>query len=244
MKDNYTIFILCKDFSNRTNEYAKILSQKNISHYIICDLCSIEDDEQLLSDGFSNLTRSPYIKKPSAWDKSFYKIVQSNLLEQYDYFYFIEDDVYSKNYEALISFVDEAQSIFTVDFITKKIRPKSHNSQWKHWQEDYVNEFSNPHQSFNPLCRLSKVLIEKILHYREQHKLFNFHEILFASLCLEHNLSYINYIESSILNKYIGNFRYNPILLESDITDHLIYHPVKDSKSDREKGVVSLDKRR
>jgi hypothetical protein len=242
--NNFIVFILCKDFSHKSNEYAKALSQKNIEYRIICDLCSIEDDSQLLSDGFYNLTRSPYIKKPSAWDKSFYTIVQYNLLEQYDYFYFIEDDVYSKNYETLISFITDAQSIFTVDLITKKIRPKSNHPKWQHWKEDYINQFNNPHQSFNPLCRLSKTLIKKILSYREQHNLFNFHEVLFASLCLEHNLSYINYIESSILNKYIGNFRYNPIMVESDISDHLIHHPVKDSKSDREKGIVSLDKRR
>jgi len=244
MNNNYIVFILCKNFSNRSNEYAEALSQKDIAYRIICDLCSIEDDSKLLSDGFYNLTRSPYIKKPSAWDKSFYSIVESDLLKQYNYFYFIEDDVYSKNYESLTSFISDAQSISTVDFITKKIRPKSHYPQWKHWQEDYINEFSDPHQSFNPLCRLSKTLIEKILYYRKHHNIFNFHEILFASLCLEYNLSHMNYIENSILNKYIGNFRYNPIILESDIKDNLIHHPVKDSKSDREKGIVSLDKRR
>jgi len=241
---NYLIFVLCKDISDRSIEYAKILSQKNISCRIICDLCSIDSDQKLLSSGFFNLTRSPYIKKPSSWDKSFYTIAQEDLLDKYDYFYFIEDDVYSKNYETLISFIMDAQSEFSVDFITKQIRPKSHHPQWKHWQEDYTNEFSNPSQSFNPLCRLSKRLIEKILLYKEQHKFFNFHEILFASLCLEYNLSYINYIENNILNKYIGNFRYYPIMIESDIHDILIHHPVKDSKSDREKGVVSLDKRR
>jgi hypothetical protein len=244
MNNNYIVFILCKDLSDRTNEYAKILSQKNIPYYIICDLCTISDDEKLLSTGFFNLTRSPYIKKPSAWDKGFYTVSEYNLLEQYDYFYFVEDDVYSKNYETLISFIKDAQSEFSVDFITKQIRPRSHHPQWKHWQEDYTNEFSNPSQSFNPLCRLSKALIEKILLYKEQYKSFNFHEILFASLCLEHNLSYINYIENNILNKYIGNFTYYSIMIESDINDILIHHPVKDSKTDREKGVVSLDKRR
>jgi len=244
MNNNYIVFILCKDFSDRSNNYAKILSQKNIHYKIICDLCSIQNDSYLLSNGFYNLTRSPYIKKPSAWDKSFYTISESDLLTKYDYFYFIEDDVYSENYEALISFISDAQNTFTVDFITKKIRPKSHHPNWKHWNEDYIDEFKFPSQSFNPLCRLSHNLITKIIEYKNKYNQFNFHEILFASLCLEHNLSYINYIENNILNKYIGNFRYNPIMVESDISDHLIHHPVKDSKSDREKGVVSLDKRR
>jgi hypothetical protein len=244
MSNNYIVFILCKDFSNRSNEYVKILSQKNIPHQIVCDLCSIDNDQKLLSTGFFNLTRSPYIKKPSAWDKSFYTIVQDDLLKNYDYFYFIEDDVYSKNYETIISFIMDAQSTFTVDFISKKIRPKSHHPQWKYWKEDYINEFTNPSQSFNPFCRLSSRLINKILDYKNIHNQFNFHEILFASLCLEYDLSYINYIENDILNRHIGSFRYRPIMVESDIRDSLIYHPVKDYKSDREKGVVSLDKGR
>jgi hypothetical protein len=244
MSHNYIVFILCKDFSNRSDEYVKILSQKNIPYQIVCDLCSIDNDQKLLSTGFFNLTRSPYIKKPSAWDKSFYTIVQDDLLKNYDYFYFIEDDVYSKNYETIISFIMDAQSTFAVDFITKKIRPKSHHPQWKYWKEDYINEFTNPSQSFNPFCRLSNRLINKILDYKNTHNQFNFHEILFASLCLENDLSYINYIENNILNKYIGSFRYYPIMVESDISDPLIYHPVKDSKSDRQKGLVSLDKRR
>jgi len=55
---------------------------------------------------------------------------------------------------------------------------------------------------------------------------------------------YPNNIDDSLLNTYIGNIRYYPIMTESEINDELIYHPVKDSKSDREKSIVSLDKRR
>ena len=238
------VLILCKDRSKKIISLENSISSNHTDFLTVCDSLTLNLDKKLLDAGFYNMTRSPYIKKPSAWDKAFYTISYNELYNKYNYFFFIEDDVYSKNYETLISFIMDAQSEFSVDFITKQIRPKSHHPQWKHWQEDYTNEFSNPSQSFNPLCRLSKRLIEKILLYKEQHKFFNFHEILFASLCLEYNLSYINYIENNILNKYIGNFRYYPIMIESDINDILIHHPVKDSKSDREKGVVSLDKRR
>lgn len=240
MSNNYIVFVLCKDFSNRSNEYVKILSQKNISYRIICDLCSLDNDQKLLSNGFFNLTRSPYIKKPSAWDKAFALIDEYNFVKQYDHFYFIEDDVYSKGYSSLVSFILDAESNYRVDFITKKIKSQSHHPKWRHWKEDYINSLGKPHQSFNPLCRLSNKLISKILDYKNTHNTFNFHEILFASLCLENNLSYINYIDDPILKKYIGQFSYTPILTVEDINDDLIYHPVKESKQDREKNLISM----
>jgi hypothetical protein len=239
MNNNYIVFVLCKDFSNKSNEYIKTLLQKNIPHRIICDLCSIDNDQKLLSTGFFNLTRSLYIKKPSAWDKSFYTIIEDGLLKKYDYFYFIEDDVYSKNYSSLVSFILDAESNHTVDLITKKIKPQSDHPKWRYWKEDYIKNLSNPHQSFNPLCRLSNRLINKILDYKNTHNKFNFHEILFASLCLENNLSYVNYIDDPILKKYIGKFSYAPILTMENINDDLIYHPVKESKQDREKNLMS-----
>ena len=79
--------------------------------------------------------------------------------------------------------------------------------------------------------------MEKIIQYKKNNGKFNFHEILIASLCLEYNLTYINYIEHEILKKYIGNLNYNPIITIEEIADDLIHHPVKESKDFREKGL-------
>lgn len=233
--NNFIVILLCKEISYKINLFIGKLIEKHIDYKIICDYCSLDKDDEIKSLGFVNLTRSPYIKKPSAWDKAFYTIHNENMIEKYKYFFFIEDDVYSKQYESIIQFILDAQRVFNVDFITKKIRPKSHHPSWQHWKEDYIFYLKYPSQSFNPFCRLSSSLITKIFEYQKKYQQFNFHEILFASLCLENNMTYINYIESSILNKYIGNFKYNPILLDEEITDNRIYHPVKNSKSDREK---------
>lgn len=234
---DYLVLILSKDKSKKTNTLCEKLENENISYKNICDSCTIDSDEIIKNLGFTGLTRSPYIKRPSAWDKAFHFVQNNNLTASYKYFFFIEDDVYSKNYTSLLKFIIDA-NIFTVDLITKQIRPKSHHPKWKHWQENYVNELKAPHQSFNPLCRLSSKLITKIIEYKNYHGTFEFHEILIASLCLENNFSYINYVESSILKKYIGQFRYNPILTVEDLLDDLIYHPVKPSKDEREKSIV------
>ena len=237
------VLLLCKNITENIKLLSSQLDKNNIPYTIICDDCSIHTDNMLIAQGFTDLTRSPYIKKPSAWDKSFYEIHNNKLTSLYDYFLFIEDDIYSKDCESIINFINDI-SKYSEDLITKCVRPKSHHPTWKHWNEEYINSLKYPSQSFNPLCRLSKKLVKKIIQYRDNNQKFNFHEVLIASLCLEYDLTYINYIEDEALKKYIGNINYTPILLTKDIKDALIHHPVKDSKSDREKGVVSLDKRR
>jgi len=244
MTTNFIVFILCKNISDRIETFSQILRLNHIEYSIICDDCSIKDDLSLLNQGFYNLTRSPYIKKPSAWDKSFYSIDKYAWLEKYQYFYFIEEDVYSKDYHTIVSFILYAQKLVNIDFLSQKIKPKSHHPTWKHWKEDYISHLKSPHQSFNPLCRLSSKLIKQVLEYKLIHNQFNFHEILFPSLCIEHNMTHLNYMEDEKLQKYVGYIRYNPIILENDISDNLIYHPVKYSKSDREKSIVPLDERR
>jgi hypothetical protein len=232
------ILLLCKQRNQNIIAFENILIEQKIQFRTICDLCTLDQDNFLLNTGFSNLTRSEYIKKPSAWDKAFYAIYNNELLDMYNYFFFIEDDVYSKNYKSIINFFNDSIQ-YKEDLITKCVRPKSHHPTWRRWEEEYVNDFKYPSQSFNPLCRLSKTLVEKIIQYRTYNNKFNFHEILIASLCLEYNLSYINYIEDEILKQHIGNFTYAPIYTTEDIIDDLIHHPVKESKDSREKSVGS-----
>ena len=233
MKYDNTLIIL---MTKKTNDIIKLFEHKlnelKLHNIVVCDDCTLLEDYVIKNQGYYNLTRSPHIKKPSAWDKAFYRINSDRLLNKYDYFFFIEDDVYSKDYDLLIKFIIESIS-FDEDLITKEIRPRSHHPTWKYWKEEYINKLTYPHQSFNPLCRISKRLIETIIEYKENNGKFEFHEILFSSLCLENNLSYINYIKNETLKKYIGNIICNPIFTSDDISDNLIYHPVKKTKKER-----------
>ena len=233
MKYDNTLIIL---MTKKTNDIIKLFEHKlnelKLHNIIVCDNCTLCEDDVIKNQGYYNLTRSPHIKKPSAWDKAFYRIKSDLLLNKYDYFFFIEDDVYSKDYDLLIKFIIEAIN-FNEDLITKEIRPRSHHPTWRYWKEEYINKLTHQHQSFNPLCRISKRLIETIIEYKENNGKFEFHEILFSSLCLENNLSYINYIKNETLKKYIGNIVCNPIFTSEDISDNLIHHPVKKTKTER-----------
>lgn len=234
------VVILSSKQSVKIDYFCEKLKKENLSYVNICDFCTLNLDQELLTLGFTNLTRSPYIKKPSAWDKAFYFVSNNDLTKLYDYFFFIEEDVYSTDYTNIIKFILDSNDFYSHDLLTKLIRPQSHYPTWKHWKEEYVKEFKFPSQSFNPICRISKTLLLNILDYQKKHSKFNFHEIIFPSLCLENNLSYLNYIENKTLNKYIGKIQYNPIITEDMIPDTLIYHPVKDSTDEREKSKSRL----
>jgi hypothetical protein len=220
------VLILCNQYCQNIIDFEKALLQNNIDYIVVCDSCTLDQDKNLLANGFYNLTRSPYIKKPSAWDKSFNIISKKFLEYEYKYFFFIEDDVYSKKHNYIIKFILESTKLDS-DLITHNIKSINHSPNWKHWKEEYIKLLKNPHQSFNPICRLSTKLVKKILEYQNTYKKFDFHEILIASLCLENNLTYTNYLEHDILKTLIGHIRYNPILIEKNIFDDKIYHPVK-----------------
>jgi hypothetical protein len=223
---NTLIVVLCKNRSNHIELLVDKLKQNNFSHTVVCDDCSIDIDQHLISNGFINLTRADHIKKPSAWDKAFYQIYQQQLLSSYDHFFFIEDDVYSTNYDSLIDFIKECNK-YDSDLITKSVRKQSHFPLWKRWKEQYISELLTPRQSFNPICRLSKGLIEKIFQYRDAINKFNFHEIIFASLCVQYNLTYIEYINEVKLKTYFGSMAFEPIFTFETIPNNLINHPVK-----------------
>jgi len=229
----YTL-ILSNDLigNNNNNLLDSLLKQNNIDSKIIADQETLELDEKIKSDGFYNLTRSPYIKKPSAWDKAFYYLSKNNLLDSYSHFFFIEDDVYSKEYDSVVKFIVEAKN-YNVDFITKQIRLNNHYSTWRYWKEDYVKLLKSPHQSFNPICCLSSQLVKLILNYKDQQGSFNFHEVLFASLCKEYSLTYLEYMNVEGLSKHIGKITYRSINTKEDILDEKIYHPVKKNKDAR-----------
>lgn len=233
--NKYLVLLLSKNKSQKIDELQDTLINHNIPTINICDKFMYLDHKKLIEEGFYNLTRAHYINNPSAWDKSFYFISENNLINTYDYFIFIEDDVYSKNHITFINLLQKIEANFTTDLITQSIRPKSNDNPWNRWSESYVRKFENPRHSLNVLCRLSSRLIKTILDYKDINFSFNFHEILFASLCLENNFTYTNYVDEKEINQYIGTIRPDPLIVPENIKDDLIYHPVKFPYNFREK---------
>lgn len=209
------------------NKYTeKLNNELDIDSVVIAD--SDYSDEEMMSIGFHDMTRM--VKRPSAWDKAFYHLAIYDIVFQYDYFYFIEDDVYSKDidtFNKLILFLD---SKIDSDLITHEILSKDESKDWMWWGYaiKFLNEnFINHHKSFNPICRLSNKLIEQIFYFRVDKNRFFFHEILFPSLCVDKGLNMDNIFEIPEIENFISSIKYRPLIQEDTITDNKIYHPVK-----------------
>jgi hypothetical protein len=162
------------------------------------------------------------VKKNSSWDKSIYYIESLNLIEKYDYFYFIEDDVYSKNFQTF-SFLFDILNTYNHDFISHDIVSFEKSLKWNWWKK--YRKYKA--KSYNPFCRLSKKMLELVMVFLKDNKKLIFHEVLFASLAYEHELQTLNLNEIDQYNNIFGTFQYRPLINIKDISDDKIYHPVK-----------------
>jgi hypothetical protein len=226
---------LCLFLCRNRTKYLSDLYQKlkkNIDVYFVCD--NEIDSKQVLRNNFTDLNRltsdvldlNKY--KITAWEKSFFYIHKNNLINKYNNIYFIEDDVYSKNFDTY-SHLIKYWNTLDHDFISSAIKSKQQDAGWSWWSQDteYERYFQNPYRAFNPLCRLSSRLIEYILEFRKQNNKFYFQEILFSSIVVENKLNYIDYNFDKDSNKYIGKIHFRPKILPALITDNKLYHPVK-----------------
>jgi hypothetical protein len=98
------------------------------------------------------------------------------------------------------------------------------------WWEDKNNwdTFSKPYKSFNTISRISSKLIQRIIDYQKKYQKFSFHEILFMSLCVENNYSFIDYEKQDDLKQFIDINTIIPALSDTQIKyDNKLYHPYK-----------------
>jgi hypothetical protein len=217
------------------NNYFLILTRE---HNLFTDrLSTLSDNTTVISDemisdletkkqGFIGCTG--VIKQPSAWDKSLHFIEQYNLFDHHDYFYFIEDDVYSRNMNTFFTLINLLNNE-TSDFVSSGINSKEDSRNWWWWKRlsDHVVYFKDPHRSLNPLCRLSSKLVKICLDFKSRYNKLYFHEIMFPSLCAENNMKYLDIRKNSKLNIFFKQFSFRPIIDISTIDTDLIYHPVK-----------------
>jgi hypothetical protein len=135
MTNNYQVIMICKGRSLYTSLLFKYFKNNNIDCKIIYDypiknfqnqdiICY--DDFDLVKDGFSNLTMLDRIKKPGAWEKAFYYLKDNQC---YDYYYIMEDDVYSGNLNIFVEFFKKTEK-YKSDLIAVDIYSQEEDIDW------------------------------------------------------------------------------------------------------------------
>jgi len=207
--------------SRRNNSYIQSLSA-NICNTTIINDCDYTD-QSCIDSGFNKLTHT--VKSPCAWDKAFLYIYTNwDKLKDVDYFYFIEDDVYTSDPQTFVDLISEASDL-NYDLLSHWITSKPDFIKWPHWKQS-PSHIKNPFRSFNPFCRISNRLMVKILDERKEYNRFWYNEIMFISLAKQSNFKVCNWNNTS-LSKYFGKFQYRPVISLANIHDNKIYHPVK-----------------
>lgn len=204
--------------SRSKNEYCEKIKHSIDNTIVIYDN---EIADKILKDqNYCCLTET--VKKISAWDKAIYYLSTMNLIEKYDYFYFMEDDVYTNDLLILIKLFNILNN-YNHDLISHDIKSQSESLKWNWWRK--YRKYTA--KSYNPFCRLSKKLLILVIDYFKKNKKLLFHEVLFASIAYDHKLKTLNFNLIDEYKKIFGVFRYRPIIHAKNIKDNRIYHPVK-----------------
>ena len=211
------VILLCK----KQKKYVKSLQDylQNFVETIVC-----EENLSIPKNyvGLNRIKKNPML--PIAWENAFFILFNSHLYNRYKFVYFIEDDVYSKNFQTFLNLID-LHSNHTEDLIASDIGSRIDQPGWYWWKDKDVIKYYQQLKSFNPLCRLSNKLINYVEKFFLENNQFCFHETLFASLAINNNLKILYYKKDD--NPYISTIRWRPVFKLSDITDDKIYHPVK-----------------
>jgi len=229
---NYEVLFLCKESSFYTNTLYKFFSNKDIPFKMVIDCykdrdkCIKYDDEELLAAGFRGMMldgckdRKNYpIKDPGAWEKAFYYLSQ-NL--KYEYYYFIEEDVYARDFITFIKFFKKLEE-YDTDLVSALIESEKSFPGWNFWYNDFM--FEEKLKSLNCICRISRKLILEILSYREQHGRFLFQESMFPGVCRAAGLSCIDFLKEASLNDFF--FLYDHTTTVEEVPYGKITHSIK-----------------
>jgi hypothetical protein len=174
------------------------------------------------SDGYGGLmsTSGPF-PKITAWSRAFVHLART--LEDDEAVWFVEDDV-AGNYESFAELVSKT-ACQNPDLAALELKTKQEDKHWPWWS--YAEEhFEEPCRGFQPLCRLSGRLVQKVLDFRQSNGGFTFHEVLFPSLAHAAGMRCLEWTSSAAFKHLFHTFRYRPNVTAVRIG---ISHPVKDA---------------
>jgi hypothetical protein len=216
--EDYDVYVIIDDYNFSTIQLE--------SQYPNINFIKIKDDTCKKS-GFFNVNYV-FPKTPTAWDKGLYYFCVVN--KNYDYVWFIEDDVYIPNKKILKS-IDKKHP--DTHLLCGDIGVYRNYDGWSHWNQA-KNYFKQPWANgLQCVCRISKKLLNKINDFANENKTLTFLEVLFPTLAHQNNLSstapdeFKNVLWSQNFNKL------------EDLDSKNIFHPIKNIEDQHKLRLIS-----
>lgn len=175
-----------------------------------------DSDVQSYAGLMSNAVEFPVL---TAWSRALFYL--NGCEKEFDGVWFVEDDVAGKS-EDFRRLVQVSQNL-NADLSAIDIYSKELDPCWSHWHHA-IGFFEAPWRSFNPLMRVSRQLIDRVLEFRNIHDKFVFHEVMFASLAAAENMVMLDWKACEETAILFANFRWRPVVTHFSLG---ICHPVK-----------------
>ena len=167
-------------------------------------------------NGYINLNL--IINSCNGWDKAIY--AANYILQEYDYIWFIEDDVFFYNEQALLD-IDTRYTC--TDLLSNEINKSTDLCSW-HWSWITPINFELPYYNgMMCICRMSRKLLNSIENYVNNYKQLFFLEAMFPTISKKNNL--IN--ECPIEFK---NVEWRKHYNKNDFKPNYFYHPLKNKR--------------
>jgi hypothetical protein len=205
---NYKIYIIIDD---NTIDY-KNMYGTNYPNIIFVQI----DNSECIKNGYTNLNIM-FKSNVTSWEKSIYYF--TNIENNYDNVWFIEDDVFFR-FEDTLTNIDK--KYLDGDLLSNQlgINETGKKNIW-HWNKIKINNKPPYYNAMMCICRISKKLLNFIKIYVKKNNRFYFLEAMFPTICKQNNL--INYEPSEFYNiTWRNTFDFK------DFNENNLYHPVKD----------------
>lgn len=208
---HYDIYIMIDD---NNIEYKKFFKKR------YANINFIQVDENICKkNGFINVTKMAKEAIPIAWDKALFYF--SNIQNNYNNVWFIEDDVYFYNEDTILNIDDKYPNS---DILTDKYEeydPKK--VDYWHWKSIMNNIKIDPPYYKTMVCavRMSKKLLECINKYAKINNTLFYLEAMYPTLAIQNKLKYDNPDELSTI-LYRNDWK------KEDLNKTNLYHPIKD----------------
>ena len=154
----------------------------------------------------------------SGWDKALYYFGFENDTDNYDFIWFMEDDVFFNNEDTILR-IDQQ---YTNDDLLSPFYLENSGDK-NNWQWHRINiEYPQPHyRGMMCIVRFSKEMLDCINYYAYQNKTLCFLEALFPTIAIKNNLKYGIPVE-------FNRITWNETIEKEEINMNNLYHPVKD----------------
>ena len=215
--ENYDIFLIIDDNSEKYSiEYSD--TYPNI-HFIQID------NIECYKYGFTYSSSATLLPDILAWDKGLFFF--SHICKTYENIWFIEDDIFLFSENVLTELDTEFPNY---DLLSKNHNVKNDDTvlDW-HWKHVYGNISLPWACSLIPICRMSKLLLEKISEYANTRGKLFFIEAMFNTIAEQNNLKIGAKENNSSMEKFkLIDHRGDCSPLITDKTKMYLFHPIKD----------------